>query len=219
MGRDGVAIALSFVVVLAVVGLAEALRRSGRISFDLSRKIIHVGVGTWIVPTVLLFERAWAAALPPAIFVLLNLASRRLGLVRAMEEEAGDNRGTVLFPLSFVILILLFWNLEGGRAALAAGILVLAWGDAAAALVGRRWGRHRYRVGTGWRSIEGSIAMFVLSVVAIIAVGFWVGASPYPFPIILLAAAVATLLEAGSRWGMDNLLVPLGTTVLLWGLG
>ena len=79
------------------------------------RKIIHVGVGSWIVPTIFLFDHAWAAALPPAVFILLNLASRRLGLVKAMEEEAGDNRGTVLFPLAFVILILLLWNQAGGR--------------------------------------------------------------------------------------------------------
>src|SRR5690606_29012949 len=150
------------------------------------------------------FDHAWAAALPPAVFVLLNLASRKLGLVRAMEEEAGDNRGTVLFPLAFVILILMLWNQAGGRTALAAGILVLAWGDAAAALIGRRWGRHRYRVGPGWRSVEGSAAMCIVAIIALL---------------VLAAAGAATLLEAASRWGADNLLVPLGTSFLLWGLG
>ena len=30
---------------------------------------------------------------------------------------------------------------------------------------------------------------------------------------------LSTLLEAASRWGADNLLVPLGTSFLLWGLG
>lgn len=219
MRGDGLGIALSFAYVLMVVGVAEGLRRSGRISFDVSRKIIHVGVGTWIVPTILLFDRAWAAALPPAVFVLLNLGSRKLGLVKAMEEEAGENRGTVLFPLAFVILILLLWDQPGGRIALAAGILVLAWGDAAAALIGRRWGRHRYRVGSGWRSLEGSLAMLLVSILAIVVVGQFVAETPYAPLLVLAAAGTATLLEAASRWGADNLLVPLGTSFLLWGLG
>ena len=214
----GLGIALSFAYVLLVVGISESLRRSGRISFDVSRKIIHVGVGSWIVPTIFLFDHAWAAALPPAVFILLNLASRRLGLVKAMEEEAGDNRGTVLFPLAFVILILLLWNQAGGRVALAAGILVLAWGDAAAALIGKRWGRHRYRVGSGWRSLEGSAAMCIVSILAIVTIGQLAGA-PYAPLLVLAAAGAATLLEAASRWGADNLLVPLGTSFLLWGLG
>lgn len=218
MRGDGLGIALSFAYVLLVVGLAEHLRRSGRISFDVSRKIIHVGVGTWIIPTILIFEHAWAAALPPAVFVLLNLASRKLGLVKAMEEEAGENRGTVLFPLAFVVLILLLWNQPGGRAALGAGILVLAWGDAAAALIGRRWGRHRYRAGSGWRSLEGSSAMLLVSILAIVVMGRIMGAAYSPF-LVLAAASAATLLEAASRWGADNLLVPLGTSFLLWGLG
>lgn len=218
MRGDGLGIALSFAYVLLVVGLAEHLRRSGRISFDVSRKIIHVGVGTWIIPTILIFEHAWAAALPPAVFVLLNLASRKLGLVKAMEEEAGENRGTVLFPLAFVVLILLLWNQPGGRAALGAGILVLAWGDAAAALIGRRWGRHRYRAGSGWRSLEGSSAMLLVSIFAILVMGQIMGA-PYSPLLVLASAGAATLLEAASRWGADNLLVPLGTSFLLWGLG
>jgi phytol kinase len=135
-----------------------------------------------------------------------------------MEEEAGDNRGTVLFPLAFVVLILLLWNQPGGRAALGAGILVLAWGDAAAALIGRRWGRHRYRVGPGWRSLEGSSAMLLTSTLAIVVMGQIMGA-PYSLLLVLAAAGAATLLEAASRWGADNLLVPLGTSFLLWGLG
>lgn len=125
---DGAAIGISFAYVLSIVGLAEGLRRAGRISFDLSRKIIHVGIGTWILPTVLLFHSRWMAAAPPAVFVLLNLLSLRGKWTRAMDAEAGANLGTVLFPLSFVILLCTLWNAAAGKAAIAAGLLSLAWG-------------------------------------------------------------------------------------------
>jgi phytol kinase len=210
---------ISFLYVILMVGLAEGLRRGGLVSFDLSRKIIHVSIGTWIIPTVLLFHSRWFALTPPAIFILLNLLSLRGRWSKAMDAEAGANLGTVLFPLSFVILLAALWDREGGRAAAAAGILTLAWGDAAAALIGIRWGRHRYRVGAGWRSLEGSAAMFVFSLVGVAVAGALVGPRPYPWIWVAVSAGIATALEAASRRGMDNLLVPLGTSLFLWGIG
>jgi len=215
---DGGALALSFGYVLAVVGAAEGLRRAGRVSFDLSRKIIHVGIGTWILPTVLLFQSRWMAAVPAAVFVLLNLLSLRGKWTRSMDAEAGSNVGTVLFPLSFVILILALWNQDRGKSALTAGILTMAWGDAAAALVGQRWGRRRYRVGAGWRSLEGSTAMFLFSALAVFTGGILVGSQPYAPWLIVGSAFLATLLEGISRRGADNLLVPVGTALVLWGI-
>lgn len=203
---------------LSVVALSEWLRRSGRVSFDVSRKIIHVGVGSWIIPTALLFESRYLAAAGPACFVLLNLVSHRTKFLRAMDTETGDNVGTVLFPLSFVLLLTTMWGMEHGRRDLTAGILALAWGDAAAALFGRAFGRHRYRVGSGYRSLEGSAAMFAFSLLAIWVAGDAVFRDPYPIPAWLAGAAGATLLEAMSRRGADNLLVPAGTAFLLSGL-
>jgi phytol kinase len=214
--RDGIALGLSFAYVLLVVALAEGLRRSGRVSFDVSRKIIHAGIGTWVVPTVMLFHSPWVAAVPPAVFVLLNFLSYRYRWTRAMDAEGGDNVGTILFPLAFALLLPTFWRAEMGRAAIAGGLLTLAWGDAAAALVGVRWGRHRYKVGSGWRSLEGSTAMLVFSCVAATAAGLVVGPHPFPFWLVLSGAVVATLLEAGSLRGSDNLIVPIGTTLYLW---
>jgi phytol kinase len=220
---DGLPLLLSFAWVAVVVGIAEVLRRDGRVSFDVSRKIIHIGIGSWILPTVLLFHSRWMAAAPPALFTLVNLLSLRFRWTKSMDAEAGSNAGTVWFPLSFTVLLLVLWGVEGGRTAVCAGLLALAWGDAAAALVGRRWGRHRYRTGDGWRSFEGSAAMLLFSLAAIIVAGRFVGSSeglaPYGVARVLAGAVAATFLEAAGRRGFDNFLVPVGTAMLLWGLG
>jgi phytol kinase len=221
--NDGLALVLSFVWVPAVVAVAEGLRRSGRVSFGVSRKIIHIGIGTWILPTVLLFHSRWLAAAPPALFTLLNALSLRFRWTKSMDAEAGSNAGTVWFPFSFTVLILGLWGVEGGKAAACAGLLALAWGDAAAAVIGQRWGRHRYRTGDGWRSLEGSAAMLVFSSLAIVAAGASIasmtGAHPYGLTRVAAGAVAATLLEAAGRRGSDNFLVPVGTALLLWGLG
>lgn len=210
------ALAFSGVYVVGLVLSAEHLRRSGRLSFEWTRKLLHVGVGTWILPTVLIFQSGLWAAIGPAAFTLVNIFSRRRRWIRAMEEGSGSNRGAVYMPIAFLALIFWLWDRDGGRAVIAGSLLALAWGDAAAALIGRRFGRHRYRVGDEQRSFEGSAAMFAFSLL-----GIWVGFSvtdvPISLALVVLGATVASVLEAFSRRGLDNLLVPLGTAAVLQG--
>jgi dolichol kinase len=93
-------------------------------------------------------------------------------------------------------------------------------GDAAAAIVGQRFGRNRYTIFGTTRSFEGSAAMFVVGTLAIWACLRFIPGSalspltqPYTTTTALVAALgaglVATLAEAFSPHGTDNLTVPL----------
>lgn len=84
--------------------------------------------------------------------------------------------------------------------AAATGMVTIIFGDTAAALVGRRWGRHRY---TGNRSLEGSLAFFLAALI-----GAWLvpGVS---FLLGTAAALLAAVVEGLSRTVDDNLTVPV----------
>lgn len=217
MSGDPLALVLSYLYVTMILGLAEVIRRRAGFGVDFTRKVVHVGVGIWIVPTLLLFQDWRWAVVPPATFVVLNLISYRTSLLGAMEEADKRNLGTILFPIAFIVLIAWFWP-KGRPDAIAGGILVLALGDAAAALVGRRFGRHRYRVGGSTRSLEGTGAMVALSVVALV-----VASAFFPSPLspgtVIGVACLAGALEAISVWGVDNLVVPFGTAIAISMLG
>src|SRR5216683_1732331 len=93
-----------------------------------------------------------------------------------------------------------------------------------ATIIGKRFGKHSYAIPGGGghkRTLEGSLAGFVFSFVAV-AITLAI-LSSLSLPIILLAAfimaLVATLLEAISPWGTDNLTVPIGVSILLFWLG
>lgn len=211
------AMAWSTAYVLLILGLAELARRRG-VGRGVTRKIVHIGIGTWVGPTYLLYEHQLWAVIPPLAFVFVNALSYRYGLIKSVEGEE-RNVGTLLYPLSVTLALALFWEPRLRPVGLAA-ILVMAWGDAAASLVGRRFGRRTYRILGHPRTLEGSLAMLVTSVGAIYASFAWLGTLPPELWVAAGAAAIgATILEGLSLWGVDNLLVPAGTAGVLLALG
>jgi dolichol kinase len=82
--------------------------------------------------------------------------------------------------------------------AVAALAFIMA-GDPAAAIVGRKWGRHKY----GNKSFEGSLAFLIAALIVT-----WL-APGLPLKIGIVGAFVATVVEAVSSGVDDNASVPL----------
>lgn len=202
-------VGVSFLWIFLVIAIGEGTRRLGNYPPDLTRKIIHIGVGAWALPTALLFRSPWWAALCPGTFVILNAISYRFRLMDVIEEEGEGSAGTVYFPLSFALLIIVLWPLDG-RAACVAGLYAMTFGDAAASILGRRFGRHPYRLIRARKSWEGTTAMFLFSTVFIL-LGTWpILESPAWGPSVA-AGLTATMAEAPAGNGLDNLTVPIST--------
>ena len=212
--QDLGAMVLSAAWVLAVIAFAEFMRSRG-MARENTRKIIHVGVGMWIVPTFLLFDHRLWAVLPAAAFVVLNALSWQFGWIQSMEGER-RNIGVILYPLSTALALALFW-IPPWPVVGAAAILVMCWGDAAAALVGQRFGRSHYEVLGHRRSLEGSAAMFSLSLLAVLA-SFLAFGAPVGAGVVAaaaLTALLATAVEAVCPFGLDNILVPATVALTL----
>lgn len=218
---DYTALIASFAYVAAVIALGEVLRRTGRRPADFTRKFIHIGVGMWVIGTVLLFRHWYFAIIPPAAFILINAASYAMGAIKAMESGDRANLGTIYFPISFAALIYLFW---AQPVVLVASLMPMTWGDAMAAILGRRYGHYFYSVAGHRRSLEGSLVMLLFSWVA---TGLALGLMPYALRIepmnwlvaLIYSGAVAlgcTLVEAVSPWGIDNLTVPAVAAAVLY---
>ncbi|WP_169237299.1 diacylglycerol/polyprenol kinase family protein [Candidatus Roseilinea sp. NK_OTU-006] len=210
--NNGLAIVISFVYVFAALGIAEALRRVFRLPVEFTRKVVHIGVGMWAFGTAALFSDKWFAITPPLVFVALNYLSYRRALFTAMETGDKSNLGTVYFPIAFAAIIVLFFDVS--KPFMVAALMPLTWGDAFAAIIGRRYGRRRY-ARFAQRSIEGSAAMFGCS---FLSAGGALLAFGTPFGVALTAALLmalfATLVEAVSPAGLDNLLVPASSALV-----
>ncbi len=214
--RDILGLVLSYIFAFGLIGLTEAVRVWRGWPTEFTRKVIHIAAGSWVIGIVYIFDHWWWGVVPTASFVILNYIFYRFTIFKAMDTR-GSTPGTVYFALSITILLLLLWP-RGQERVVAAGVMPMTWGDAFASLIGVRWGRHRYQVLGSRRSWEGSAAMFVFSLVATFLV-LLIGLPLSPtegFLYSFLMALGATLMEAFSPWGLDNLSVPLFSTGLLY---
>ena len=181
---------------------------------EIVRKIVHIGTGNVILI-------AWWLDIPASVGITasilasaITLLSYRLPILPGINSVGRQSLGTFFYSVSFGILVAWFWYLQQPQYA-ALGILIMTWGDGLAALIGQRFGTHKYKVFGTEKSWEGSLTMMLLSylVSSLILVGTQ-GNSWQTWVVSLLVAVIATALEAVSFLGIDNLTVPLGSAAI-----
>lgn len=212
MNQDLLGIIVSFLFVLFVIGLASLGQKTLSLAPEVSRKIIHIGVSNWWLLAMYYFTSPVWATLGPLLFILVNFISLRFHLIQAMESEHDrKSTGTVLFPISLAILSMFCFGPLCQPYVGALGVLSMGYGDGVAALVGQRWGKKKIPFLKTGKSYIGSLGMFFASwfVCAVVLLQYdpdiW-------FLKSVLLASFATILEALTPKGFDNLIVPLGTS-------
>ncbi|MCD1294675.1 hypothetical protein CUJ83_06635 [Methanocella sp. CWC-04] len=204
------------------------------------RKILHISMGN-IVFVLWIFDHLWAGVLLAGSFVLfsllitqrmqlyflskltLNTSNGRLfqktyrkiitklSLISA--SDAGNEFGLVYYCLSYTILAFLFFN---DPVVVAVGMLPLAYGDGLGAVIGRKYGKHKYKI-IDKKSIEGSMAVFAGTALAVMA-----GMIFYGIPAAdavwkaCLVGVVITFVEAIAPKGLDNLAIPFSAAALFY---
>lgn len=202
-------------VLLAAVTLWKRRRQPPA---ELTRKAVHVGMGTIALSLPWLFTARWPVLALcgglGAAFLGLKRFGRRSDLGSAMHDVNRQSLGDLYFAMSVAVL----WVLaRGDRLRFVVPVLVLTLGDAVAALVGRHYGTRRFDGRPGGKSLEGSVALFVVTLVSV-QLPVTISGRVAPLEGTLMAvsmAAVVTLLEAVAWRGLDNVFVPLGAFLLL----
>jgi phytol kinase len=200
-----------------VLLLAEILRRWKGES-ELVRKVVHIGTGNILFLAWGLNIPLWICLIACVSFCIIAYISYQLPILPMLNSVGRKTLGVFYYAVSITCLVTWFWTIHLPEYAVV-GVLVMAWGDGLAALVGQRWGQHPYYFMDSKKTWEGSIAMlFVSYIVAVIVLAIAGGFSLSTLLIPLPVAIVATILEAISPGGTDNLTVPLVSGSLCYGL-
>jgi phytol kinase len=200
-----------------VIASAEAIARSGKWGAEASRKVVHIGVGNVILLAWWLQIPAWIGIGAAVLASGVTLLSDFYPILRSVSGIGRKSWGTFFYSVSIGILIAYFWSKEPAYAVL--GVLVMTWGDGLAAIFGQRFGKHLYHIWGITKSWEGSLIMLFTSFIITGGISWYLGETLEMSATIAAAVAViATGLEAFSKYGVDNLTVPLGSAFLFYGL-
>ncbi|MDD5050154.1 MAG: hypothetical protein PHV93_00220 [Candidatus Pacebacteria bacterium] len=192
---------LGFLLILLV---SEACKKHFHFSADITRKIAHMFSGVFAFFLPYLLTRGELIVLS-VLFIGIIFGTKTFGLFGSIHGVSRKTWGEIYFPLSLGLLAYFF--LPDRVLSAQFGVLVLGFSDALASIVGIEFGSHKLRIFGHQKSIEGSAAFFVTTIVITIAF-----LTPTSFLIIIAGLFVAFLLtsvELFSINGLDNLLLPV----------
>lgn len=205
------ALGYSFGYVFLVILIAEAVSRWVR-DRQVTRKIIHILCGNWILMAFYLYSSVWWAMIPPVVFTVLNYISYRKDLIPSMEGK--KSMGTVYYAISLLVLTVLGWKLNFPSMAYV-GILSMTYGDGFAAVLGERFGVRKWQ--NSQKSYIGSITVFFFTVTVTLLISISQGYDGMKaWPIALLCGCFASYIELYGRDGFDNLSLPIGVGILYY---
>ncbi|MDJ0702643.1 MAG: SEC59/DGK1/VTE5 family protein [Leptolyngbyaceae cyanobacterium MO_188.B28] len=204
---------------LGLIGLlAKFFQQKAGAGPEVVRKIVHMGVGNVILFAWWLNLPTWVGVTASSLFSAITLLSYRLPILPGLESVGRKSWGTFFYAVSIGVLIAWFWPQQRPQYAVI-GILIMTWGDGLAALVGQNFGRHPYRAWGILKSWEGSSAMASASFLVCGLILCSVQGPIWQTWLVAFAVAIgATGLEALSKFGVDNLLAPIGSAALAFGL-
>jgi dolichol kinase len=246
-----------------VVGLLSVFSLSAVVEVDTRRKVFHGTMVAMLLPTIFIDPCfvSLALTLVLAIFLLLDLirASQLPPLSKPIARfltpyvDGRDLRGPVVVSHIFLLIgcaIPLWlslaatprvgdppwdeWNVSSRDVSMLSGVICVGMGDAAASLIGRRFGRRKWPW-AGGKSLEGSFAFALAVTLGLVAgkawlkVGWsvyrdhgtwaeWMGDVAVTVAKAAVCAAGASLNEAVLTGGNDNVIVPVVLWVLVRGV-
>ena len=193
---------------------AEALNRFAKVDPEISRKVVHIGTGNVILLAWWLQIPAWVGIMAGILSAAIALISYRLPILPSVNSVGRKSLGTFFYAVSIGILIGWFWFLKQPQYA-ALGILIMAWGDGLAAVIGQNFGKHPYQVWGMKKSWEGSLTMCLVSYIICSLILLAVQGNIWQTWVVAIPVALAaTSLETLSKIGIDNLTVPLGSAAI-----
>jgi phytol kinase len=215
-------IVIAFASVAILLGLMATVKRlagARDISPEAQRKLVHMGTGLYALTLPWLFTDDWPVfmlvGLTLIVMIILRMpAFSKGGIGETLHGVERQSYGDLLLALAVGTVFLLA---DGNAILYILPIATLTLADAAAALTGSRYGRKFFTVEDGQKSIEGSTAFFMITLVISMVCLLLLSDVSRPNVILLavMVAAFGTLVEADSWRGFDNFFLPAGLLVFL----
>lgn len=236
---DLVLIGIAYGYVILTILVPVYLKKKDLISKFHARKIVHLFAGliVLIVPFFILPLHAVFIALSLAVVVYFSSKDSSVKQLQELyesigeeaEEKIGRLQGPFCYSISITVLIAIFVVFAPDRLYFPiCGILIMIVSDTFASVIGKKYGRIKLALSyTGsQRTLEGSltflVSAFILCFLAFYFFGLVVPVNQQAltinliFAYSLLTAFAGTVIELLSPSTVDDLTVPIGTTMVIY---
>lgn len=207
-------------LVLSLIGQQIADRYSN--DNESFRKLFHVMHGLALAGLAFVVPLSWIIGLEIVFFISVMITRylvqskshfvRIIGYMSRAYKVGRLSYGEFFYPISIILIVLLAHS----KWEFAAAVLILGLADTAAAIIGKKYGSSStYKVLGQKKSLMGSAAFFLITIVIIIGFTAFAPHIAAPGAFILMASLLITLTENVGVYGSDNLLIPIATVLLL----
>ena len=214
---NGLCIFLIYLIPAAIIMLL--IRKFTKISDELFRKILHFILLGAYIPLLFGFNTWWKCIiLVGSLIILLLPILKFAGKIPEFssfvnERKKGEFTSSMVLALSIMLLtISIGWGIFDDKFLVLASVYAWGVGDAFAALIGKRFGKHKinWKFVDNKKSYEGSIAMIITSAISVFVVLLVRGGvNPiYALLIALIASTASTFVELCSKNGIDTITCP-----------
>jgi dolichol kinase len=198
--------------------MAEMGRHTFSLKTEYTRKWVHLTSGLCCLSFPFFISNHWIVLILCSGFMMLLFVSSRNGWLQSINGIGRKSYGSLLFPVSVYLSFIGFKYLDENYIYFYLPIIILAVCDPLAALTGGKWAYGKYAIGDINKTLVGTGAFFT-SCFAILLGSFWFLDPGWPMETLLgysfIIAAIASLTEAVSKNGIDNVTIPLCVIVLL----
>ncbi len=229
--QDIVALLLVYAIIAVSLVTALALERKG-IECNV-RKVVHIGVGFFVLVW-WMFTEGWVMlaffTIPFALILLIPMLNENALPIQELNDlttKKGHRTGLFLYAVTVSIMVIFFadhWT------AATIGIVAMTFGDGFGSVIGKRFGRHPIING---KSLEGSLGVFaataVMAAVIMLYYGWLTTAGYYPggdsiaivpiWAVSAIAGSVSMVMEAVCPGQFDNILTPVTVALAMVALG
>ncbi|SFG02812.1 Dolichol kinase [Lachnospiraceae bacterium C7] len=207
-----------------LAGTTVFLSKKVKLPGELYRKMLHMVSVFSIMPIVIPTKHWISAVLICALFITeaylgTKLTNIEKGVGMKQRSAGEQQRSMMLLYGTYMLLILIGWGLFNQKWIVVLSVLAWGVGDAAAALVGKKFGKHKLsgKYIEGTKSVEGTVAMFAVSFVSVFALYLRHSSMSTSWFVVLVCfwiAVLSALVELFSKHGLDTIACP---TIALFG--
>ena len=215
----------AYIITFALILLL--IRFTTKVPDYIFRKLLHIVAFTSILPLIFC-TNSWQTAVAVqvvflVIVILALLIAEKFPFYSSLFVEKGKHEVLTSFIMLFgliTILIAIYWGHFGEEHKYIAVASIMAWGpgDAAAAIVGRNFGKHKLsgKHIEGVKSVEGTIAMGFTSFACTFAALLLTSPLSVFTALVLslIVAPMAALVELYTKHGLDTVTCPIAASLI-----